>query len=235
MKIYRKKYDIRQILFRKINYTSKIITYANPYSRLDKKTNANISNNENISRNINSTYIKDKNKKKKCNDDTFYYDDNEINNEDAEGYIILPDIDPPNCKSPNCSYLLDMYGEPFKDNNKTQYKRDILYHNYTLKTNGDEEDVDTLIKLILEEINDIQDKIENQIKITKESFDYDNKAEECYDKLFNDDDDDDDDKKKNKKNDKKTLKNFQKKINYYSQTTVKINNELLKNNFDITI
>jgi hypothetical protein len=228
MKIYRKKYDIQKILFKKINYTSKIITYTNPYSRLDKKTNAIISDNTNISRNINSTYIKDKNKKLNCNDDTFNYDDDEINNEDDNGYIILPDIDPPNCKSPNCSYLLDIYGEPFKDKDKTKYKRNILYYNYTLKTNGDEEDVDTLIKLILEEINDIQDKIENQIKINKEVFDYDDKARDCYEKLFDDNNDDN-------KDDKKTLKDFQEKINYYSLTTATINNELLKNNFDITI
>jgi hypothetical protein len=228
MKIYRKKYDIQKILFKKINYTSKIITYTNPYSRLDKKTNANISNNTNISRNINSTYIKDKSKKLNCDDDTFNYDDDEINNEDDNGYIILPDIDPPNCKSPNCSYLLDIYGEPFKDYNKTKYKRDILYYNYTLKTNGDEEDVDTLIKLILEEINDIQDKIENQIKINKEVLDYDDDAKECYEKLFDDNNDDN-------KDDKKTLKDFREKINYYSLTTATINNELLKNNFDITI
>ena len=230
MKIYKKNYDIRKILLKKINYSSKIITYANPYLRLDKKTNSIISNNTNISRNINSTYIKDKKNKKNCNDDdTFYYDDNEINNEDDEGYIILPDIDPPNCKSPNCSRLLDIFGQPFKDDEKTRYKRDILYYNYTLKTNGDEEDVDTLIKLILEEIDDIQTLIENQIMIKKEVFYYNEEAEKCYEKLFTNDDDDDN------RDDKMLIKEFQQKITDYSIKTNEINTELLKNNFEITI
>lgn len=225
MKIYKKNYDIRKILLKKINYTSKIITYTNPYSRLDKKTNTTISNNSNISRNINSTYIKDKNKKKICNDDTFYYDDNEINNEDEEGYIILPDIDPPNCKNPNCSYLLNMFGQKFKDPDKTKYKKNILYYNYTLKTNGDEEDVDSLIKLIIEEINDIQNQIEKQLEIKKDVLYYDDNAKDCYEKMLED----------VNNNDTKIIKNFQDKIKEYSLQTAQINDELYKNKFDITI
>lgn len=231
MKIYKKKYDIQKVLLKRINYTSKIITYANPYSRLDKKTNSIISNNTNISRNINSTYIKDKSKKLNCNDDTFHYDDNEINNEDDDGYIILPDIDPPNCKSPNCSYLLNSLGEPFKDKDKTKYKRNILYYNYTLKTNGDEEDVDTLIKLVLEEINDIQNLIEKQIEIKEEVLYYDDNAKICFEKLIEDDNNDD----------KKLIQKFQDKIDEYNKidekdlSTAEINDALYKNKFDITI
>jgi hypothetical protein len=232
MKIYNKNYDIRKILLKRINYTSKIITYANPYSHLDKKTNSIISNNTNISRNINSTYIKDKNNKLNCDDDTFHYDDNEINNEDDEGYIILPDIDPPSCKTPNCSRLLNSLGKPFKDKDKTKYKKDILYYNYTLKTNGDEEDVDTLIKLIQEEINEIQVLIEKQIEIKKEVLYYDDNAKDCYEKLIEDYNNDDN----------KLIKKFQDKIDQYriiddpkKKTIDEINIELYKNKFEIII
>jgi hypothetical protein len=228
MKIYNKKYDIRKILLKKINYTSKIITYTNPLSPLDKY-------NTNISRNINSTYIKDKNKNKKINCDdysfyndyTFHYDDNEINNEDDEGYIILPDIDPPTCKTPNCSQLLNSLGEPFKDPNKTKYKKDILYYNYTLKTNGDEEDVDTLIKLIQEEINEIQELIEKQIKFKEEVLDNDDDAKECYENLITSIDPDN--------VDKKLIDDFQKKLDEYSIKTTLINNKLDENKFEIII
>lgn len=226
MKIYNKNYDIRKLLLKKINYTSKIITYANPYSRLDKKTRSIISNNTNISRNINSTYIKDKSKKLNCDDDTFNYDDDEINNEDDNGYIILPDIDPPNCKTPNCSYLLNSLGEPFKDKDKTKYKRDILYYNYTLKTNGDEEDVDTLIKLILEEINEIQVLIEKQI-IFKKDVDNDDDAKDRYDNLITSID--------SNNVDKKLIDNFEKKLDDYSLITTLLNNTLHENKFEIII
>ena len=122
-----------------------------------------------------------------------------------------------------------LFGQPFKDDEKTRYKRDILYYNYTLKTNGDEEDVDTLIKLILEEIDDIQTLIENQIMIKKEVFYYNEEAEKCYEKLFTNDDDDDN------RDDKMLIKEFQQKITDYSIKTNEINTELLKNNFEITI
>ena len=105
----------------------------------------------------------------------------------------------------------------------------LLNYNYTLKTNGDEEDVDTLIKLILEEIDDIQTLIENQIMIKKEVFYYNEEAEKCYEKLFTNDDDDDN------RDDKMLIKEFQQKITDYSIKTNEINTELLKNNFEITI
>lgn len=159
MKLFKKKYDIKNLIIKKINYNSKKIYFKIP---LDQNAA------ENVSRNLNLTAFIKTGPRLNCdeNDDLEKMDkklfEEDSSNKDDKGYRILPDVNPPDCKPPNCQKLLDISGEPFIDNNPTKYENDILYYDYTIKSYGDEEDIDILISDITEEINEIQKNIEKR-------------------------------------------------------------------------
>jgi len=178
--IFKKKKNIFNLLIKNINYNTKKIKYKN-----DNNQNQNTIN-TNISRNINNHYLKTKLIKINCDEDNFSYKDPH-EDEDEDGVRLLPDINPPDCKFPNCEPILDMFGNNLIDkltNKKTKrYKKDILYYNYTTKQTG-EEDVDILIQNITEDIKEIENDMMSYMSNLEEFLNDDDKNKECYKKMF---------------------------------------------------
>lgn len=142
--ILNRKKNIMDILLTDINYTSKKITYQNPYDYKIKKIKIK---KHNFFRNVNNLKKKDK----KCID--IGYERDIIIEDiptDNENFMILP----------NNEIRKNIYGEPVViDLKNNRYDKDILLYKYDAGGEEEEQNIDTLIQNIMKEIQDMDEDI----------------------------------------------------------------------------